>query len=39
MNAALVIFCLGVLSYLTWGLVIKPRLNRNTSTTDESWIE
>lgn len=39
MNAALAIFCLGVLSYLTWGLVIKPRLNRNTSTTDESWIE
>lgn len=39
MNAVLVIFCVGVLSYLTWGLLIKPRLNRKPSKTDESWSE
>lgn len=39
MNAALVIYVVSVFSYLTWGLVIKPRLNRKSSETDESWVE
>jgi hypothetical protein len=36
MNAVLVVFVIGVFSYLVYGLLIKPRLTRKPSTTNES---